>query len=75
MLLEPGAFEQMHGCQELGYPFSLAPLSYAACIGASGGTPQALATIAWRGHTRSIPGDCVSGVQGFEASRSAVLSA
>ena len=46
-LLEIDAFEQIHRAwQQLGYPFGSLTPSYATCIGVSGDTPQALATLA-----------------------------
>ncbi len=46
-LLEIDAFQQIHHAwQELGYPFDSLTPSYATCIGVSGDTPQALATLA-----------------------------
>ncbi len=46
-LLEIDAFQQIHHAwQQLGYPFDSLTPSYATCIGVSGDTPQALATLA-----------------------------
>jgi membrane peptidoglycan carboxypeptidase len=45
-LLEIDAFEKIHQAwQQLGYPFDSLTPSYATCIGVSGDTPQALATL------------------------------
>ena len=45
-LLEIDAFQQIHHAwQQLGYPFDSLTPSYATCIGVSGDTPQALATL------------------------------
>lgn len=46
-LLEIDAFQQIHRAwKQLGYPFDSLTPSYATCIGVSGDTPQALATLA-----------------------------
>ena len=46
-LLEIDAFKEIHRAwQQLGYPFDSLTPSYATCIGVSGDTPQALATLA-----------------------------
>lgn len=46
-LLEIDAFQQIHRAwEQLGYPFDSLTPSYATCIGVSGDTPQALATLA-----------------------------
>ncbi|HEY3827367.1 MAG TPA: transglycosylase domain-containing protein [Bryobacteraceae bacterium] len=46
-LLEIDAFQLIHRAwQQLGYPFDSLTPSYATCIGVSGDTPQALATLA-----------------------------
>ena len=46
-LLEIDAFQQIHHAwKQLGYPFDSLTPSYATCIGVSGDTPQALATLA-----------------------------
>ena len=45
-LLEIDAFKEIHRAwQQLGYPFDSLTPSYATCIGVSGDTPQALATL------------------------------
>ncbi|HEX4136928.1 MAG TPA: transglycosylase domain-containing protein [Bryobacteraceae bacterium] len=45
-LLEIDAFQSIHQAwQQLGYPFDSLTPSYATCIGVSGDTPQALATL------------------------------
>ncbi len=45
-LLEIDAFKEIHRAwQQLGYPFASLTPSYATCIGVSGDTPQALATL------------------------------